>query len=71
MSEFHTIDQFFANMTAEERASYAKAKARSQSFVIGKIVLPEVEPPCTHDWGNPGDDWNGVYRCKKCGKYSA
>jgi len=26
---------------------------------------------CYHDWGNVYDDYNGVYKCKKCGKYSA
>jgi Cu/Ag efflux protein CusF len=59
------IDQFFSDMSEEERESYSGPK------VIGKIDLPEVKVPCTHDWGNIHDDYHGVYRCKKCGKYSA
>ncbi len=34
-------------------------------------IVESTPTPCAHDWGNIHDDHNGVYRCKKCGKYSA
>ena len=66
-----SIQKFFEDMTPEERASYKQAKVDSLPVVVGKIDLPEVKVPCAHDWGGIHDDHNGVYRCKKCGKYSA
>lgn len=69
-----SIQKFFEDMTPEERESYKQAKADSLPVVLGKIEIVEQEKPrvnCYHDWGNIGDDWNGVYKCKKCGKYSA
>lgn len=38
-----------------------------------QLVFPtgDDKPSCPHDWGNIQDDWNGVYKCKKCGAYSA
>lgn len=43
---------------------------RNSTIVESKGKPIEVVP-CYHDWGNIYDDYNGVYKCKKCGKYSA
>ena len=51
--------------------SNSRGPIDSLPVVVCKIDLPEVKPPCVHDWGSVYDDYNGVYKCKKCGKYSA
>ena len=63
-----TIDQFFEEMTPEERESYANGPK-----VLGKIEIVECENPRAICYHNPQEDtWeDGLHQCNKCGRYYA
>ena len=63
-----SIDQFFEDMTPEERESYANGPK-----VLGKVEIVERENPRAICYHNPQEDaWeDGMYQCNKCGRYYA